>query len=435
MDVFKITGGKPLFGEVSISGAKNGASKMMIASLLTSEPIVLHNVPRQQESQITQEILELLGVKVEWLEEHTVKLHAQELTGYSVETITRKNRISVLALAPLLHRTGKAIAPAPGGDKIGPRPVDFHLLALEKMGVKIELVGEAFHTSINGRLKGSLIELPYPSVGATETSIFAGVLAEGRTLIQNAAIEPEIQELIMLLQKMGAIIQINAGRSIEIIGVEKLHGADMIVLNDRMEAASYGSMALGTRGEIFVRGADHHHMITFLNAVRRLGGEYEVKNDGILFKGGKEYRGIELETDTHPGFMTDWQQPFVVALTQAKGTSVVHETVYEDRFAYTEALNKMGANIALSSNCLGEIPCRFKGRNHKHSAVINGPTPLHSAEIVVPDIRAGLAFVIGALVAEGTSTLTGIEHLDRGYERLQEKLQSVGADIQRVSNP
>ena len=231
---------------------------------------------------------------------------------------------------------------------------------------------------------------------------------------------------------MGAIIQINANRSIEIIGVEKLHGASVCVMPDRIEAASYGSMAIGTAGEIFVRGAQHIQMLTFLNAVRKIGGEYEVRDDGILFRGSKKLVGIELETDTHPGFMTDWQQPFVVALTQAQGTSVVHETVYEDRFGYTEALNKMGANIALSSNCLGEIPCRFKGRNHKHSAVINGPTPLHAADIVVPDIRAGLAFVIGALVAEGTSTLTGIEHLDRGYERLQEKLQGVGADIERV---
>ena len=433
MDVFRITGGKPLFGEVTISGAKNGASKMMIASLLTDEHVTLHNVPRQQETQITQEILELLGVKVNWVEEHTVVLQASDLSGSYFENISRRNRISILTLAPLLHRTGQAIAPAPHGDQIGPRPVDFHLLALENMGVKIEREGDNFHSSIEKRLKGALIELPYPSVGATETSIFAGVLAEGRTLIRNAAIEPEIQELVMMLQKMGAIIQINAGRSIEIIGVEKLHGADMIVLNDRIEAASYGSMALGTRGEIFVRGADHFHMITFLNAVRRLGGEYEVKNDGILFKGADTYHGIELETDTHPGFMTDWQQPFVVALTQAHGTSVVHETVYEERFGYTQALNKMGANIALSSNCLGEIACRFKGHNYKHSAVINGPTPLHAAEVEVPDIRAGLAFVIGALVADGTSTLTGIEHLDRGYERLQEKLTGVGALIELVT--
>ena len=433
MDTFHITGGKPLSGEVTLSGAKNGASKMMIACLLTQEVVVLHNVPRQQETQITQDILEMLGVTVTWLEEHTVQLHAKEITSSSVETISRRNRLSILTLAPLLHRTGEAVAPAPGGDQIGPRPVDFHLLALERMGATIEIAGGVCHARTKNRLKGALIDLPYPSVGATETAIFAGVLADGRTMIRNAAIEPEIQELIMLFQKMGAIIQVNAGRSIEIMGVETLRGAEATVMNDRNEAASYASMALGTRGEIFVRGADHHHMISFLNTVRRIGGEYDVRDDGILFKGSSHYRGIELETDTHPGFMTDWQQPFVVVLTQAEGTSVVHETVYEDRFAYTEALNSMGANIALSSNCLGEIVCRFKGHNHRHSAVINGPTPLHAADVEVPDIRAGLAFVIGALVAKGTSTLTGIEHLDRGYERLQEKLRGVGAVIERVS--
>ncbi len=174
-------------------------------------------------------------------------------------------------------------------------------------------------------------------------------------------------------------------------------------------------------------------MVTFLNTVRKIGGTYEVQEDGILFKGADEYKGIELETDTHPGFMTDWQQPFVVALTQAKGTSVVHETVYEERFGYTEALKKMGANISLFSNCLGELDCRFKGQNYRHSAVINGPTPLHAADVEVPDIRAGLAFVVAAMVAEGTSNLSGIEHLDRGYERLQAKLKGVGADIERIA--
>jgi UDP-N-acetylglucosamine 1-carboxyvinyltransferase len=173
-------------------------------------------------------------------------------------------------------------------------------------------------------------------------------------------------------------------------------------------------------------------MMTFLNAVRKIGAEYDVRPEGILFRGSKNLKGLELETDTHPGFMTDWQQPFVVALTQAKGTSVVHETVYEERFGYTDALKNMGADIALFSNCLGEIDCRFKGQNYKHSAVITGPSTLHAATVDVPDIRAGLAFVVAALVAEGTSKLTGIHHLDRGYERLQDKLQGVGAKIERV---
>jgi UDP-N-acetylglucosamine 1-carboxyvinyltransferase len=431
MDTFHITGGKPLEGEIELSGAKNGASKMMIASLLTNEPVILDNVPRQRETQITQEILESLGARVEWLEANTVRIQARDIDASSLENISQKNRIAVLALSPLLHRVGSAHVPSPGGDRIGPRPVDFHLSTLRNMGAVIETSQDGYHASAKKKLRGALIELPYPSVGATETALLAGVLAEGRTTVRNAAMEPEVQELVMLLQKMGAIVQINAGRSMEIYGVEKLGGATMRVMSDRIEAASYACMALGTRGRVFVRGAEHHRMITFLNTVRRLGGSYRVDDDGILFMGASSYHGIELETDTHPGFMTDWQQPFVVVLTQTNGTSVVHETVYEERFGYTRALIDMGADISLFSNCLGEAPCRFRGQNYRHSAVINGPTSLHAANVEVPDIRAGLAFVVGALVADGTSILSGIEHLDRGYERLEEKLKGVGAKVER----
>lgn len=432
MDIFRITGGRPLEGSVTLSGAKNAASKMMIASLLTEDPVILKSVPNQQETEITGEILTSLGAQVNWEGEHTLSCHTPSIQSTSVHQLSRKNRISILALAPLLHRTGEATVPRLGGDAIGARPVDFHVDALSRMGAQIEEMQDGYRARVKKRLKGALIELPYPSVGATETAILAGVLAEGRTTIRNAAGEPEVKELVMMLQRMGAIIQINAGRSIEIIGVERLRGTTASVMPDRNEAVSYACMALGTRGEILVRGAEHEHMITFLNTVRKIGGDYEVRADGILFTGKNAYRGIELETDTHPGFMTDWQQPFVVVLTQAQGTSVVHETVYEERFIYTDALNQMGANVTLFSNCLGEIDCRFKGQNYRHSAVITGPTPLHAAEVIVPDIRAGLAFVVAALVAEGTSTLSGIEHLDRGYERLEEKLLGVGAMIERT---
>lgn len=429
---YHIKGGKPLNGTVELAGAKNAASKMMIAALLTDEKVILKNMPRQQESKITEEILLGVGAKTNWLEEHVVEVDASEISSPSVTSLSRKNRISILTLAPLLHRVGEAFVPVVGGDKIGPRPVNFHLDALKQMGAVIEELPEGYRATINGRLHGTKIELPYPSVGATETVILAGVLAEGRTVIKNAAIEPEIMELVKMLQKMGAIIEVGVGRRFEIIGVKKLYGCQALVMPDRNEAVSYACMALATGGEIFVKGAVHDHLITFLNTVRKIGGTYEVREDGILFKRENGLHGIELETDTHPGFMTDWQQPFTVVLTQAEGTSVVHETVYEGRFGYTETLKTMGADISLFPNCLGEINCRFKGMNYKHAAVINGPTPLKAAPIVVPDIRAGLALVLAALVAEGESVLTGIEHLDRGYERLEEKLKGLGADIRRV---
>ncbi len=431
-DTYRVTGGTPLKGSMEVGGAKNGASKMIIASLLTDEDVILKNVPRQRETAITEEIVITVGATATWEGEHQVRLRAPSVTSASVRALSEKNRISVLAIAPLLHRAGEAFVPPVGGDKIGQRPVNFHVDALTKMGATVEATADGFHATVNGRLHGALIDLPYPSVGATETALLAGVLAEGRTVIRNAAGEPEIKELIMMLQKMGAVIQINSGRSIDIIGVEKLHGCDMTVMPDRIEAASYASMALGTRGEIFVRGAQHEHLITFLNAVRKIGGDYDVQEDGIVFRANGALRGIELETDTHPGFMTDWQQPFLVALTQAKGTSIVHETVMEGRLGYTEALKKMGADVTLFTNCLGESPCRFKEQNYRHSAVVNGPTRLTATDLDVPDIRAGLALVIAALVAEGTSTLTNIHHLDRGYERLEEKLKGVGAKIERI---
>ena len=435
MDAFRITGGVPLKGTVELSGAKNAASKFMIASLLTEEPVVILNVPRQHETGIAREILTTLGGQVDWEDAHTARMETRNISSTSARKLSRKNRLSILTLAPLLHRAGEAFVPIVGGDQIGPRPVNFHLEALAKMGAEVESAPDEYRARVKGRLNGALIELPYPSVGATETVLLAGVLAEGRTVIRNASSEPEVQALVMMLQKMGAIIQMNAGRSIEIIGVEKLHGCTMRTMPDRIEAASYACMALGTRGEIFVKHAEHKHLITFLNTVRKIGGDYDVQEDGIVFRAKNGFHGIELETDVHPGFMTDWQQPFVVLLTQAKGLSVVHETVYEGRFGYTDTLKRMGADIALFSNCLGEIDCRFKGQNYKHSAVINGPSELRAADVETPDIRAGLAFVVAALIAKGTSTLTGIEHLDRGYERLEEKLRGIGAQIERVQLP
>ncbi len=423
-----VTGGRPLRGRVKIAGAKNAASKMIIASLLTAEEVILENVPLQQETAIARELVSTLGSQSDTVD-HTLKLRTPTISTTSAMQLSRKNRLAILALAPLLHRTGEAYVPTLGGDKIGPRPVNFHIDALESMGAKIEADHDGYRASVEGRLQGTVIELPYPSVGATETVLFAGVLAEGRTVLRNAAIEPEIVEIIMMLQQMGAIIEMGAGRHIEITGVEKLHGCRHRVLPDRMEAASYAALAIATRGEIFCEGAGHRDLITFLNAVRRMGADYEVIPGGITFKGGPHYQGLKIETDTHPGFMTDWQQPFVVALTQAEGTSVIHETVYQGRFGYTETLNKMGADITLFENCLGEVQCRFKDHNYKHSAIIKGPTPLKAMDMEVPDIRAGLAYVVAALVAEGKSTLTGVEHLERGYEDLYGKLQAMGADI------
>lgn len=425
-----IRGGRPLSGRVRVAGAKNAASKIMIASLLTEDEVILDNCPQIEELTITSEICAAVGAHVRREGSRTV-LQTTHITTTKVAKMTRANRISILAIAPLLHRAGEAEVPRVGGDAIGPRPVNFHIAALEQMGAIIEITESSYKAHVPKiGLHGTTVVLPYPSIGATETVILAGVLARGRTRIENAAVEPEITDLVKFLQQMGAIIEFGANRSITIDGVKRLHGVTYEIMPDRLEAASFANLAMATGGEIIVEGARQSEMVTFLNTVRRMGGDFEVSPEGIRFRrGAGGLVGIELETDTYPGFATDWQQPTVVSLTQAKGISVVHETVYEDRFGYTDDLNRMGAQIGVFAKCLGELPCRFRNRSERHSAVIMGPTPLRAAEVEIPDIRAGMAQVIAALVATGQSRLTGVHHLERGYERLWDKLEGLGADF------
>ena len=322
--------------------------------------------------------------------------------------------------------------PAPGGDRIGPRPINFHLDGLQRMGATLKTRENAYHFTTTG-LRGATIDLPFPSVMATETLLIAATMARGVTIIQNAAIEPEIIELIKFLQKMGAIIEQRVDRKIVIEGVDRLHGAEHHALSDRNEAVSLAIAAYLTHGDVRVIGADQGVLLTFLNTLYRVGLDFAVDDQGIrFFGGGGRIKPIALETDVHPGFMTDWQQPFTVLLTQARGMSVIHETIYEDRFGYTVDLNKMGADTGLYSKCLGELQCRFRERNYKHSCVVRGPTPLRAADLTMPDVRAGASYLLAALCAEGTSTVRGIEHIERGYEGLEGKLRSLGARITRV---
>ena len=267
-------------------------------------------------------------------------------------------------------------------------------------------------------------------MGATEQTLLTAVRNEGITTLKGAAIEPEILDLINVLQKMGAIISVDTDRTIRIEGVAKLNGYRHTALPDRIEAASWAAAALATHGDIYVRGAHQPDMTTFLNTFRKVGGAFDIDADGIRFyHPGEPLHSIALETAVHPGFMTDWQQPLVVALTQAEGLSIVHETVYENRFGFTEALRKMGANIQVYRECLGGTPCRFGQKNYYHSAVISGPTPLHSADIEVPDLRGGFSHLIAALAATGTSTVSGIDVISRGYEHFTRKLHQLDARV------
>jgi len=432
---YLITGGMPLRGEVSISGAKNAVTKMVIASLLTAEQCTLRNVPLLGDLDLTIKLCQGLGSQVQ-LEDHTLTIHTPEIGETRISTMVGGlNRIAVMTIGPLLHRCGEVSIPRPGGDRIGPRPIDFHIQGLQQMGAKIVERGGLYYCSSAKRLHGATIKLPFPSVMATENFLITASLAKGVTIIENAANEPEIIDLIKLLQKMGAIIELKVDRRIVVEGVDRLRGAGHTLLSDRNEAVSLAIATYLTRGDVYLRRAQQDTLLTFLNTLSKMKLRFEVDDEGIRFCAtDSPPPAIALETDVHPGFMTDWQQPFTILLTQAEGISVVHETIYEDRFGYTSALRGMGAHIGLYTKCLGEVPCRFREKEHMHSCVVRGPTPLRGTKLFIPDIRAGCSYILAALCAEGTSEVYGIEHIERGYEGLDAKLRALGAKIEKVED-
>lgn len=441
MDVLKVKGGIPLKGSIRAVGAKNAITKMLVASLLSDKKCIFFNVPNILDVQITVDLCQEVGSEVHWdKKEGIIEIITKELnTTYIPQRFSGSNRIPILFIGALLGRTDEGIiVPTAGGCKIGSRPVDFHIRSLEKLGATIEYrqmkTEGAYFARAHQGLRGALIELPYPSVGATENTILAACRAQGLTVIKNAAIEPEIIDLVLFLQKLGVGIVVDADRTIRIQSTQEFYEVEHTVVTDRIEVASLGMAAISTKGHIFVEGAQHFHMINFLNKLREVGAGFQIRNNGIeFFYQGPLKGGILLETDVHPGFLTDWQQPFVVILTQAHGHSVVHETVHENRFGYTETLVEMGADINLFTHCLGSVPCRFKLQNHSHSIVVKGPTPLASKNIKIPDLRAGFAYVMAALIAPEISTISGAHYLDRGYENLVERLSSLGASISRES--
>jgi UDP-N-acetylglucosamine 1-carboxyvinyltransferase len=398
MEILKVRGGKPLQGSIQAAGAKNAMTK----------------------------------------QNKTLQITTSELkTSYVPQRYSGSNRIPILMIGALLGRTDEdIIVPTIGGDLIGARPIDLHIHSLQKLGARIEYremkKEGAYFAQAHQGLKGAVIDLNYPSVGATENTILAAIRAKGTTVIKNGAIEPEIIDLILFLQKLGANIMVDTDRTICIQQASQFREVEHTVMTDRNEVASYAMAAVSTKGKVFIEGAEHLHMIAFLNKLREIGGGFNVKKNGIEFFCETELKGgLHLETDVHPGFMTDWQQPFAVLLTQAKGVSIIHETVYENRFGYTKMLKEMGAEIELFTQCLGGKKCRFASHNHHHSIVIKGPTPLQAKEIWIPDLRAGFAYVMAALLCPETSTITNVEFLDRGYENLVDKLTSLGAEISR----
>lgn len=438
MDTFIIKGGKPLYGSVRLGGAKNASFKLMIASMLTEGESRLLNFSHINDVEITRQILEDLGATTKVAGERTMFISCK---GIKSDTIPQKygvlSRASTMFLGPLLAKFGHAIVPLPGGDAIGKRPIDWHLRGLEALGAKIINHGDTLEATVQGKLKGTTYRFEKNTHTGTETLIMAAVLAQGKTILENAALEPEIDDLIEYLHDMGAHIHRHANRVIEIDGVEKLQPAVHQIMPDRNEAVSYACAAIATKGDIIVENAKQEHIQAFLDKIAEMGAGYEVGSYGIRFYHKGKLKAVDMETQPYPGFMTDWQPLWAVLLTQAEGKSVIHETVSENRFQYIKGLEAMGAKARLFHPKV-KNPQQFynfpydENDNTPHAVEITGVTPLRAGEFFVPDLRAGATMVLAALTAPGTTRLTNVEQIDRGYEQLDHRLRAIGAQIVRA---
>lgn len=435
---FIIRGGKPLYGSIRLGGAKNASFKLMIASLLAEGESRLLNFSHIADVQVTREMLEDLGASTREAGERTMFISSK---GLNKDTIPQKygslSRASTMFFGPLLARFGHAVVPLPGGDAIGKRSIERHLDGLVALGATITNHGDTLEASAPKGLHGATYRFEKNTHTGTETLIMAAVRAKGKTILENAALEPEIDDLIEYLNDMGAKIARKPGRIIEIEGVEKLHGAIHKIMPDRNEAVSYACAAIATKGDIIVENARKEHLKAFLDKLEEVGAGYEVGSYGIRFYYKGKLKATDLETKPHPGFMTDWQPLWAVLLTQAEGKSVIHETVSEKRFQYIPGLQSMGAQARLF-NPEVKNPKRLYNFNYEpndeifHAVEISGVTPLKAGEFEVPDLRAGATMVLAALVASGTTKLTNIGQIDRGYEQLDHRLRGLGAQIVRA---
>lgn len=433
MDLIQVRGGIPLRGEVRIAGAKNAALKMMAAALLTEEEVLLSNVPRISDVEVMTGLLRSLGVTVDWNGPHTLRLCAANLrpVRFGID-VAEKIRASFAVLAPLIARCGEASVPNPGGDRIGHRPVDRLVAGLVPFGVKLEYDG-AYYNATCERLRGCEYTFNKNSHMGTEHQLLAAVTAEGRSIIANAAQEPEVDDLIEMLNSMGGRIRRSAPRTIEVDGVKELHGVHHTVMPDRIEAGTFACIAAATDGDIYLDGARKSDMTALLVKLAEVGVRVDSFAEGLRVRRGGPLVAVDVVTEAHPGFMTDWQAPFVVLLTQARGESLVHETIFPNRLGYTSQLNEMGADIELVNPPVPEHGYNWNARDddpaYYHAALIRGCTPLHAGELEIPDLRAGATLMIAAMCADGTSRISGVHWMERGYEHFQDRLRTLGAAI------
>lgn len=410
----------PLLGKVRVSGAKNAALPILAATILGTEDIILEDLPKLKDVEVMCEVLESLGATVEKLDEHRVKINSNTINKYEVDyQLMHKMRASFIVMGALIGRMGKARSSMPGGCAIGARPVDLHLKGFRSLGVNVDVEEADEYTDIFAHadnLAGNKIYLDFPSVGATQNIILAAVLAQGETVIDNAAMEPEIVDMVNFLNKMGAKIYGAGTSTIRIRGVEKLLGATHQIMPDRIEAGTFMVAAAATHGDIILNNVIVSHMRPVIAKLREAGCEIYEEVDSLRIIATKKLKPIKVKTLPYPGFPTDMQAQFMALETIIEGKSEVIETVFENRFMHVEELRKLGADIDVEDR----------------TATIRGVEKLHAAEVRATDLRAGAALVIAALCAEGETTLSDIYHIDRGYEDFEEKFRSLGAKVYRV---
>jgi UDP-N-acetylglucosamine 1-carboxyvinyltransferase len=416
MDKFRIVGGKALEGRISISGAKNSALPCMAAALLTADTVVLHNLPYVRDIITMRRLLEDMGCMVLMPERNTLKITASDIQFFEAPyELVKTMRASVLALGPLVARFGQATVSLPGGCAIGQRPIDMHLSGLEKLGAKIELVGGNVVASAD-RLIGAEVNFEKVTVTGTENLMMAAVLAKGTTILNNAACEPEVVDLAKLLSRMGARI-IGAGtEQIKIEGVEKLRGAEHTIIPDRIEAGTFLVAAAITKGALEITDCNPDHISSVIDQFSLTGVKIDRLSDVTLrVEAAKHLIAKDMTTDPFPLFPTDLQAQYMALMTQAEGRSVVTETIFENRFMHASEMMRMGANVAIRGN----------------QAIIDGYSKLTGAKILASDLRASASLVLVGLAAEGETTIDRVYHIDRGYDKIEEKLQSVGGQIER----
>jgi len=418
MAKFLIHGGKKLKGEIEVKGAKNAALKAFAASLLFQEPIVIKNVPLIEDIFRISELLEALSVKAEKIGDRTFKISGNQANSYVLKPeISKAIRASIVLTGPLLARFGKAIFPHPGGCVIGERPIDIFLDAFHEMGAKVAEKDGSYVLEAE-RLRGAEIVFKNISATATETLMMAAVLAKGKTILCNAACEPEIPYLANFLNVSGARISGAGTHTISIIGVKNLHSKKpFITMPDRIETGNFAVLAGLLGDNIIIKNCEPAHIMIFLKHLRLAGVNYEKGTNWLKISAPGRLQAVDIRTKEYPGFATDLQAPFTVLLTQAEGKSLVHETIFEGRLNYINDLNRMGASITICD---------------PHRVIVEGPSSLRGRETESPDLRAGLAFVFAGLIAEGDSIIHNVYHIDRGYERIEERLQRLGADIRRI---